>query len=281
MSAYRNGCAGTGPVGSAGQQGVLLPELPSPETVLAHVDCVLGASNSESAWAATVAAMQAFGFCHVVYGRAPAPLGVVPVTMDDFHMLSTLPREEMLILMTRRFDLNSVSVAWALRNAGLASWSMPPEDLPDDSAARQTPESLAYYEQIGFRAGCSIGFADGTAQGWAVMALASPPCIEQAHLDSLLPALQAPLLTLARVAHLTLSRFPWKRPAGSLTRRQREVLQWVGEGKTTADIACIMDLTPATVEKHLRGARQCLKVETTAHALIKASYLNQLYLRDP
>ena len=39
-----------------------------------------------------------------------------------------------------------------------------------------------------------------------------------------------------------------------------------------------MGLQPATVEKHLRLARETLNVETTAQAVLKASVQNQMYL---
>jgi LuxR family transcriptional regulator len=41
-----------------------------------------------------------------------------------------------------------------------------------------------------------------------------------------------------------------------------------------------MDLTPATVEKHLRLARESLDVETTAQAVLKASFQNQIFLLE-
>ena len=49
-------------------------------------------------------------------------------------------------------------------------------------------------------------------------------------------------------------------------------------GKTTQDISVIMELTPATVEKHLRKAREALAVETTAQAVVKAAFQNQIFL---
>jgi len=67
-------------------------------------------------------------------------------------------------------------------------------------------------------------------------------------------------------------------PRRPLTRRQREVLEWVGDGKTVQDIALLMGLTPATVEKHLRLAREALEVGTTAQAVLKASYQNQIFV---
>ena len=52
------------------------------------------------------------------------------------------------------------------------------------------------------------------------------------------------------------------------------------DGKTTQDAAEIMGLTPATVEKHLRLAREALDVETTAQAVLKASFQNQIFVLD-
>jgi LuxR family transcriptional regulator len=37
-------------------------------------------------------------------------------------------------------------------------------------------------------------------------------------------------------------------------------------------------LTPATVEKHLRLAREALAVETTAQAVLKATMQNQMFV---
>ena len=65
-----------------------------------------------------------------------------------------------------------------------------------------------------------------------------------------------------------------------LTKRQREMLQWVGDGKTTQDIALLIVLTPATVEKHLRLAREALDVETTAQAVLKAAFYNQMFILE-
>ena len=55
------------------------------------------------------------------------------------------------------------------------------------------------------------------------------------------------------------------------------MLEWVGDGKTAQDISTIMGVSPATIEKHLRLAREALDVETTAQAVLKASFQNQLY----
>ncbi len=80
------------------------------------------------------------------------------------------------------------------------------------------------------------------------------------------------------VAHLKILSLPYVGPTRNLTKRQLEALHWVGDGKTTADIALLMGLTPATVEKHLRLARDVLNVETTAQAVLKAALHKQMFV---
>ena len=82
------------------------------------------------------------------------------------------------------------------------------------------------------------------------------------------------------IAHLKILTLPYSTPGRNLTRRQREALEWVGDGKTMQDIALLMGLTSATVEKHLRLARESLSVETTAQAVLKAAFANQMFVLD-
>ncbi len=113
------------------------------------------------------------------------------------------------------------------------------------------------------------------------MALLGAPDKTQDDIDRLTAQTRDVIFTVAAVAHRCLSSLPYHPPGRRLTLRQREVLEWVGEGKTTADIALIMGITPPTVEKHLRLARETLGVETTAHALVKAAFLNQMFIAQP
>ncbi len=52
--------------------------------------------------------------------------------------------------------------------------------------------------------------------------------------------------------------------AGSLTGRQREVLQLLAEGKTMKEIATILHISPRTVESHKYEMMQILGVTTSA-----------------
>jgi len=52
-----------------------------------------------------------------------------------------------------------------------------------------------------------------------------------------------------------------------LTKRQREIMSWVSEGKTSVETAIILDISPRTVEKHLEAIFQRLGVENRISAV--------------
>jgi LuxR family transcriptional regulator, quorum-sensing system regulator BjaR1 len=59
-------------------------------------------------------------------------------------------------------------------------------------------------------------------------------------------------------------------PKPVLSRREREILRWVADGKTAWEIARILSLSVYTVQTHQRSARQKLDAANNAHAVVKA-----------
>lgn len=55
-----------------------------------------------------------------------------------------------------------------------------------------------------------------------------------------------------------------------LTARERDVLQWLGAGKTDKDIAAILTISPRTVQKHLQRIYEKLGVETRTAAVMRS-----------
>jgi DNA-binding CsgD family transcriptional regulator len=56
-----------------------------------------------------------------------------------------------------------------------------------------------------------------------------------------------------------------------LTKRQCDIMDWIAEGKTSAEVAMILQISPRTVEKHLEAVFQRLGVENRVAAM--RSYL--------
>jgi len=64
-----------------------------------------------------------------------------------------------------------------------------------------------------------------------------------------------------------------RRSDRALSRRERECLVWVANGRTDPEIATILGLTSETVRSHVKNANRKLKARTRAEAVGKAIWL--------
>lgn len=264
--------SGKEPLSDSGTRPRALPGIAT------FLTAVLTATDRETLWSLLCRFFADLGFDHVLYGFSPDSRGPVMSSPDDYVVLSTLPDDVITTMIEKQYYRMNVSFSWALENAGIASWSMTEPESGISFEHEITDDALSFFERNNLSAGCTIGFPQERTRGRAVMGLAARRGVSQGKVDAQLEVHRDVIFTVAAVAHLCLASLPYHIPGRRLTVRQREVLEWVGNGKTTADIAQIMGITPPTVEKHLRLARETLGVETTAHALIKAAFLNQVFL---
>lgn len=252
----------------------------TPDDIVSYLDAILRAADIETVWALLRSFIESYGFNGIIYGYSPNSRGAIPGSREDFLLLSTLDRGFMTTLVDNGYYRESITVNWALNNPGVASWSMTSEDAQMDGFVSSN-EALNFFATFGMQAGCTIGFPTASTRGRAVMALIAAPGLTQADVDAGLVHFSDALFVVATVAHRAMIALPYLGSKRALTPRQREVLEWVAEGKTVADIARILDLAQPTIEKHLRLARETLGVETTAHAVIKAAFLNQMFILPP
>lgn len=66
-------------------------------------------------------------------------------------------------------------------------------------------------------------------------------------------------------------------PNITLSHREKEVLNWTGDGKTASEIGQILSLSQSTVNFHLRKAMFKLNAPNKTNAVVKAIYLNLLH----
>jgi len=250
-----------------------------PDGLIGCLDAILRAPDIETVWALLRGAVESYGFDGVIYGYSPHSRGQDLGPQEEFLLLSTLDHGFLNTLVEQRYYRESITFNWALLNPGVASWSMTAEDAKMDGFV-SSDAALQFFARFGMEAGCTIGFPTSSTRGWAVMALIARPGLTQDHVDEILAVHSKALFILATVAHRSMTALPYLGNGQTLTSRQREVLEWVADGKTVADIARILNLAQPTVEKHLKLARETLAVETTAHAVIKAAFLNQMFIRS-
>lgn len=243
----------------------------------APIDGLLMANDVQALWAELVLRIEERGFARLLYGftrfRTAQSLG----DPDDLVVLSTLPRSYLDGFQPGGPLMRGPMIRWALDNVGALAW---PDWLatPPDYLGPPDKDALAFNASHGVLSGYTISFPTQAERFKGAMAVIGQPDENQAAINAKWAEHGAVIERLAHVFHLKLMSLPL--PAGRvLTERQREVLEWVGDGKTTQDIAVILGLTPATVEKHMRLAREAMDVDTTAQAVLKAAFQNQMYVR--
>lgn len=246
----------------------------------AHLLALTNADSIESAWSMHVARMADFGFDRLLYGftryLTPTSLG----DPNDFLVLTNHRAAYTREFISNGLYRHSPMVRWALANDGPRSWGVTAAALARDELSEDARRVLAFNASQHVTAGYTIGFRSLSRRAKGAIALTARAGMDQAEVEDIWARHGDALLLCNNVLHLRVLTLPYIPPDQSLTPRQREALEWVGDGKTMQDIAQIMGLTQATIEKHLRRARDTLNVETTAQAVAKATFLNQMFIID-
>jgi DNA-binding CsgD family transcriptional regulator len=196
----------------------------------------------------------------------------------DAMFLSTHALDEVRAFHTSGLYLTSADYRWVRDNVGACSWGWAHDER---AAGRLSAEECAVMDRLGRRrAGYTVSFPVGAPRSKAAMGLAMAAEIDQAEVDAHWAAHEDALMMLTHMAHLKLSVLPMPVARPALGPRQREVLEWIADGKTLQDVAVLTGLSLSSVEKHLRRAREHLEVETTAQAVAKVGFLNQLFVTE-
>ena len=244
--------------------------------MLDFIESVTQAETIEELWAIHCDAMATFGFPRLLYGLTQSRTRGNFGPRDDFLILTNLDESYTKPFVDEGLYLRAPMVRWAAENTGACSWSWIANN--PDALTAEEQKIVGFNLEHGVKAGYTISFRDISARSIGAIALIAEPDNDQQAVDEVWDRTGREIIAMNNVVHLKIMNLPYAVARKTLTPRQREALEWVGDGKTTQDIATIMGLTPATVEKHLRLAREALDVETTAQAVLKAAFQNQIFL---
>jgi len=244
--------------------------------MLDFLKAIYESNNLEEVWDLHCRAMADFGFTRLIYGYTRYTTPNSPTgPQEDCLFLSNHEPGYFKRFIEDGLYAHAPMVRWAREFTGSCSWSYVQTVLDD-----LTPEErqvLAVNREFGVLAGYTICFAEGTSRAKGLIAMATARGVTQDEADAIWARHGREIEAMNNVVHLKIISLPHDKVMPRLSERQREVLEWVGDGKTNQDIAVILGGKTATVEKHLRLAREKLGVETTAQAVLKASFLNQIY----
>lgn len=232
----------------------------------------------EDVWELHISEMQKFGFFGLLYGYTRFRTANSFGDQQDLLILCNHGDDYTEQFIDKRMYADAPMVKWAAENVGACSWRW----MSEHSDALTEPEKrvVAFNKKMGLTAGYSISFKDVSIRSKGAIGLTGKPGMVQQDVDEIWQEHGRVLVQMNNMVHLKLISLPYSGKRKNLTKRQREALEWVGDGKTTQDIATIMGLTSATIEKHLRLAREALDVDTTAQAVLKASFQNQIFVLE-
>jgi len=244
----------------------------------AELNALVTATSIEELWNVHIRRMADYGFDRLIYGYSryltPTSIG----DPDDFILLSNHDPAYMDRFINERLFQDAPMVRWARNHDGPQSWSLIRDMLESGALSESEKRVVEFNRSMDVVAGYSISFKSLSPRAKGAIALTARRGLTQDDVDDVWARHGEDILLLNNLVHLRLITLPYSAHARSLTDRQCEVLEWAGDGKTVQDTATLMGLTPVTVEKHLRLARQALGVETTAQAVLKAAFLNQIFV---
>lgn len=241
-----------------------------------HLIDLANVPSVEELWSLHTQKMAEYGFDRLIYGFTRYRSGGSIGDPLDWIVLTNHGPDYMKTWIDDGLYYHAPMLRWALENNGACSWrwmAVPGNLTPEEQRVADFNRSM------GVTAGYTISFRSVSERSKGAMALTAKEGMTQDAVEQIWLEHGEDILVLNNMAHLKLLTLPTQGQR-QLTKRQREVLQWVGDGKTTQDIAVLLGLTAATIEKHLRLAREALDVETTAQAVLKAAFFNQMFVLD-
>jgi DNA-binding CsgD family transcriptional regulator len=253
----------------------------SETTILALLNQIAGSSSIDDAWELGTCHFGKLGFKRANYGftrfRHLKTIG----DPDDALFLSTCDADYIKRYFQGGFYAKTPVFRWAERNSGACTWTWVKEAFEAGKLSAEEAEAVRHNAMTGVTAGISVSFPEVSQRSKGALGLIADPGLTNADVDAIFTARREEILAVANMMHLTIVHLPQLSRHRALSPRQREALEWVADGKTTQDVALLMGVSPAMVEKHLRLAREALAVETTAQAVAKGALLNMIFQRVP
>jgi LuxR family transcriptional regulator len=242
---------------------------------------IAAAGTVEDAWAPLCQRLAEDGFGRVTYGFTRSRTDRSMGNPDDTVVLTWPHSAAAEAGLRSGFFARSPLYRWIVQNVGTCTWRWVDEALRAEKLTAEEAEAVRLYHSLGVVAGVTISFPANSPRSRGAIGLIADQGLTHDDVDLIWADKGAELAALCHMAHLRITSLPLKTERRALTDRQREALEWAADGKTTQDIAVLMGISTAMVEKHLRLAREVLAVENTAHAVAKAAFLNQIFVPPP
>lgn len=248
--------------------------------MLDAIETILSARSTEQVWQFFVAKLSNWGFPHASYHGMRLLRSENSKTIDDSILLSSHSPRMLHELLSQNLLQHAPMYRWIERHIGSESWDWLRAQHIAGRLSDADERAMNLFIRYGYVSGYAISLGDSVKRLRAGMILNGVIGQRQDQLDKIWSQHRREIEALAGIVHLRIASMPFHQPDEVLTLRQREVLECISVGQTTQEIAEFLDVTPATVEKHLRLARKALGARTTAQAILLAASRRQIFV-DP
>ena len=239
-----------------------------------YCERILASQTIEEAWQTLGSEMEGYGFNRMMFGMNSVNSDGRLGDITDSLLLVRGEQAYVDAYLEGEFYKTSPFIQWAASHRGSLSWRDPNCGLTPESLNRIRPGLIELMRGVGLRAGYNISLADPQMSEVAVLSLSARAEYDQDQVDEIWKEVGKPIELTSTLFYLRIKALPRPVQLRPLTSRQKEVLTWAAAGKTTRDIATIMDISIATVDKHLRSVRTALNVVSTTQAVQKATRFN-------
>lgn len=229
------------------------------------LDALLRSTSEQDLFDRVAGMARDLGFEYCAYGiRMP-----VPVTRPRVAMFNNYSSSWQQCYDTRGYLQVDPTVQHAIKSNLPIVWS--------NQVFGQAHDMWEDARSHGLRIGWAQAARDATgAVGLLTLARSAQPLT-----GSELTANQARMAWLAQYTHAAMSQLLTPKLApetrAALTLREKEVLRWTAEGKTSYEISQILDVSERTVNFHINNAVAKLETSNKTQAAVKATALGMLY----
>lgn len=226
-------------------------------------------TSEESLFDAVKSEAQQLGFSYCAYGMRLS----LNVTQPKTVILNNYPIGWQQLYLARNYVAVDPVVRHASNSAVPIAWS---DDVFNEGQGQDSQEFWEEAHSHGLRYGWSQSSMD--MQGIRGMLTLARGC-EPVH-HSELRENGYRMMWLTQVVHQCMSRLVSARmfptAVTQLSSREKDVLRWTAEGKTSGEIADILHITERTVNFHVVNAMQKLNCVNKTAATVRAALLGLL-----
>jgi len=240
-----------------------------------YLDRVANARSVPEASDAYLSALREHGFQHGLYIARFLLSLPAAVLREEPILFGNFPDGFVARLGAGGLLATAPWAVWALQNSGNAS--LRDACLGHEDGAAEIHPAIRLAMDHGVEAGRVISLKNRVPRSHGAVLLCPGGGISHERAETAWQSARGEIGILTSVLHLRLATLGRRLVETRLTQRQREVLEWSSAGKTVAEIGTILGVAAATVEKHLRLARQAIGADTTAHAILRAHLAHQIF----